>query len=120
MLNRWNFLKTGFYEGIKLLLSLCQPFSNDDTAPQAKLCRRIERFIKELFVFVSHPGVPPENNAAERSLRHLVVSRKISGGTRSERGTNTKMALASLFGTWRANDLNPLLHCRNLLVSPQL
>ena len=104
----------------KLLLSLCQPFSNDDTAPQAKLCRRIERFIKELFVFVSHPGVPPENNAAERSLRHLVVSRKISGGTRSERGTNTKMALASLFGTWRANDLNPLLHCRNLLVSPQL
>ena len=104
----------------KLLLSLCQPFSNDDTAPQAKLCRRIERFIKELFVFVSHPGVPPENNAAERSLRHLVVSRKISGGTRSERGTNTKMALASLFGTWRANGLNPLLHCRNLLVSPQL
>ena len=104
----------------KLLLSLCQPFSNDDTAPQAKLCRRIERFIKELFVFVSHPGVPPENNAAERSLRHLVISRKISGGTRSERGTNTKMALASLFGTWRANGLNPLLHCRNLLVSPQL
>ena len=63
----------------KLLLSLCQPFSNDDTAPQAKLCRRIERFIKELFVFVSHPGVPADNNAAERSLRHLVVSRKISG-----------------------------------------
>ena len=92
------------------MLGRCaRPFSNDDTAPQAKLCRRIERFIKELFVFVSHPGVPPENNAAERSLRHLVVSRKISGGTRSERGTNTKMALASLFGTWRANDLNPLL-----------
>ena len=104
----------------KLLLSLCQPFSNDDTAPQAKLCRRIERFIKELFVFVSHPDVPSENNAAERSLRHLVISRKISGGTRSERGTNTKMALASLFGTWRVNGLNPLLQCRNLLVSPQL
>ena len=104
----------------KLLLSLCQPFSNDNAAPQARLCRRIERFIKELFVFVSHPGVPSENNAAERSLRHLVVSRKISGGTRSERGTNTKMALASLFGTWRANRLNPLLQCRNLLVSPQV
>ena len=104
----------------KLLLSLCQPLSNDDAAPQAKLCRRIERFIKELFVFVSHPDVPSENNAAERSLRHLVVSRKISGGTRSERGTNSKMALASLFGTWRANGLNPLLQCRNLLVSPQL
>ena len=38
---------------------------------------------RELFVFVAHPEVPPDNNAAERSLRHLVVSRKISGGTRS-------------------------------------
>ena len=68
----------------KKLLALCHPFSNDQAAPQAKLCRRIERFIKELFVFVSHPDVPSENNAAERSLRHLVISRKISGGTRSE------------------------------------
>ncbi len=102
------------------LLSLCHPFSDDQTAPQAKLCRRMERFIKELFVFVSHPNVPPENNAAERSLRHLVISRKISGGTRSERGTQSKMALASLFGTWRARGLNPLIESRNLLLSHQL
>ena len=102
------------------LLSLCRPFSKDEAAPQAKLCRRIERFIKELFVFVSHPDVPPDNNAAERSLRHLVISRKISGGTRSERGTNSKMTLASLFGAWRVRDLNPLFETRKLLLSPQL
>ena len=29
-----------------------------------------------------------------RSLRHLVISRKVSGGTRSERGTESKMTLA--------------------------
>ena len=104
----------------QLLLDLCRPFSNDDAAPHAKLCRRIERFIKELFVFVSHPDVPHENNTAERSLRHLVISRKISGGTRSQQGSNTKMTLASLFGTWRAKGLNPLLESRNLLVSHQL
>ena len=80
----------------------------------------MERFVKELFVFVSHPSVLPENNAAERSLRHLVVSRKISGGTRSKQGSNSKMALASLFGAWRARGLNPLLECRKLLLSPQL
>jgi hypothetical protein len=89
-------------------------------AVQAKLCRRIERFIKELFVFVAEPAAPPENNAAERSLRHLVTSRKISGGTRSEQGTSSKMALASLFGTWRARGLNPLLQCRQLFTSPQV
>ena len=102
------------------LLALCQLFSNNEATPHAKLCRRIERFIKELFVFVSHPSVPSENNAAERSLRHLVVSRKISGGTRSEQGTESKMALASLFHTWRARGLNPLLESRKLLLSPQL
>ena len=79
-----------------------------------------ERFIKELFVFVSDPAVPSDNNAAERSLRHLVTSRKISGGTRSGQGTDSKMTLASLFGTWRARGLNPLLECRRLLASPQI
>ncbi len=80
----------------------------------------MEKHIKELFVFVAQPEVPPDNNAAERSRRHLVVSRKVSGGTRSERGTDTKMTLASIFGTWRAQALNPIAACRRLLTSPQL
>ena len=102
------------------LLKLCRPFLEDPMAPQAKLCRRIERHIKELFVFVTHPDTPSDNNAAERSLRHLVISRKISGGTRLEAGSGSKMTLASLFGTWRARGLNPFLETRRLLISPQL
>ena len=51
--------------------------------------------------------MPPTNNAAERSLRHLVTARKISGGTRSPAGTATKMTLASLFGTWRLQGARP-------------
>jgi transposase len=66
------------------------------------------------------PGVPADNNAAERSLRHLVISRKISGGTRSPQGTQTKMRLASLFGTWRARGADPLRAAHQLLVSPQV
>ena len=58
------------------LMVLARPFLKDPLAVQAKLCRRMERFIKELFVFVSDPAVPSDNNAAERSLRHLVTSRK--------------------------------------------
>ena len=102
------------------LLALSQPFRHDPSATQAKLCRRIERHIKELFVFVAEPEVPADNNAAERSLRHLGISRKISGGTRSEQGTERKMTLASIFGTWRAQGLNPLAACRQLLVCPRL
>ncbi|MDO8672319.1 MAG: IS66 family transposase, partial [Dehalococcoidia bacterium] len=91
------------------------PFVDDPLAVQAKLCRRIHKFIKELFVFVEYPDVPSDNNAAERSLRHLVISRKISGGTRGSKGTDSKMILSSLFGTWRAQGLNPLIQCHQLL-----
>ena len=69
---------------------------------------------------MAEPDVPSDNNPAERSLRHVVISRKISGGTRSERGTERKMTLASIFGTWRARGLNPLAACRQLLTSPQI
>ena len=100
--------------------ALCAPYlALDPPAPQTVLCRRIEKYLAALFVFVLDPAVAATNNAAERSLRHLVVSRKISGGTRSSAGTTTKLTLASLFTTWRLRGLNPYLACHNLLSSPQ-
>jgi len=98
---------------------LCRPWDAVEV-PHRKLCARLLRHLESLFVFVTDPAVPPTNNAAERSLRHLVIARKISGGTRSGRGTQTKMALASLFGTWRAQGINPYAACRDLLASPQV
>ena len=38
----------------------------------------------------------------------------------SQQGADTKMALASLFGAWRAQGLNPRTACRQLLASSQL
>ena len=102
------------------LLALCHPYRDAPSAAHAKLCRRIERHLKDLFVFVAELEAPPDNNAAERSLRPVVISRKIRGGTRSVQGTDTKMTLASIFGTWRAQGLNPLTACRQLLTSPQV
>ena len=87
-------------------------------APQRVLSARMAKHLNELFVFVREPDVPPDNNEAERALRHLVTSRKISGGTRSTAGSETKMTLASLFGTWRRTGINPFTACRALLVSP--
>ncbi len=88
------------------------------TVPQRVLNARTAKHLHELFVFVVEREVPPDNNEAERSLRHLVTSRKISGGTRSAAGSATKMTLASLFGTWRQQGSNPFTACRTLLVSP--
>jgi hypothetical protein len=102
------------------LLALCQPYLADEAAPQAALCRRIAQHLTELFVFVADPAVPADNNLAERSLRPRVTARKISGGTRSAEGSETKMTLASLFGTWRARGLNPFHECCRLVAEPQL
>lgn len=93
-----------------------QPFVRTE-APQRILCERVQRFLPELFVFVAIPGVPSHNNLAERSVRPLVVARKISGGTRSPTGSQTRMGLASLFGTWMAQHLNPFQQCLATLTS---
>lgn len=98
------------------LWQLCQPYVRTQ-APQHTLCERVERFLPELFVFVAVPGVPAHNNLAERSVRPLVIARKISGGTRSPKGSQTRMGLASLFGTWMAQGLNPFHQCLTLLSS---
>ena len=79
------------------LLSICKPYLDGD-APMRVLCQQVERFLPELFAFAADPRVSADNYAAERSLRPTVVSRKISGGTRSEQGSETKSVLASLFG----------------------
>jgi transposase len=92
------------------LWQLCAPYVNTST-PMQTLCKRVETFLPELFVFVAVPGVPAHNNLAERSVRPLVVARKISGGTRSPKGSQTRMGLASLFGTWIAQKLNPFHQC---------
>jgi hypothetical protein len=84
------------------------------------LAGRLRRYEGELFTFVTEPGVPADNNAAERSLRHLVTQRKISGGTRSPDGTATLMVASTLFGTWQAQRRDPLQACRQLLTHPQV
>jgi transposase len=83
--------------------------------PCGALSKRLLRHEDELFQFVLVEGLSADNNLAERSIRALVVCRKISGGSRSEEGTKTRMALASLFETWQARKLNPFDECFKLL-----
>jgi hypothetical protein len=100
------------------LLKLAQPYRDAKTAPQRVLAKRIESFLGELFTFVEHDGVPADNNAAERSVRPAVIARKVSGGTRSSKGSNTRMTLFSLFGTWNVQGKETISACTDLLTQP--
>lgn len=90
---------------------------SEKDVPQQVLSQRIERFLPELFIFVEYPEVPSENNAAERAVRPAVIARKISEGTRSRKGSETKMTLMSLFGTWAVQGLDTIEACRQMLIS---
>lgn len=53
------------------------------------------------FTCLVHEGIPPDNNKAERALRHLVLKRKISFGSCSQRGADTLGVLVSvLLSLW--------------------
>jgi hypothetical protein len=83
--------------------------------PCQALAKRLLRHEDELFQFVLIEGLSADNNLAERAIRPLVVIRKVSGGSRSAAGTQTRLALASLFHTWQARGHNPLEACLMLL-----
>ena len=93
---------------------LSKPYLKSE-AVQRVLAERLADHLVELFMFVQHPEVPSDNNGAERALRPAVIARKVCGGTRSQKGSETKMTLMTLFGTWRARKLNPMDACRALL-----
>ena len=97
------------------LLKVCKPHVGTKNAVQRVLAERMTNFIGELFAFVSCPEIPSENNAAERAIRPAVVARKISGGSRSPRGSKTCSVLRTLFETWALQGRNTIDTCREMI-----
>jgi transposase-like protein/transposase len=73
----------------------------------------------DLFRFVDNPKIGSTNNLAERGLRHAVVIRKISGGSRSENGAETMCRLLSVLQTAKLQSGNPFGFITNLLQTPK-
>ena len=64
-----------------------------------RLAARLRKHEKELTVFLWDDAVDATNNAAERAWRPAVVMRKITGGSRSERGARATAILMSVLRT---------------------
>ncbi|MDC0712018.1 IS66 family transposase [Stigmatella sp. ncwal1] len=74
----------------------------------AGIARQILRLEKCLWVFVDVPGVEPTNNYGERTIRQGVIYRKISFGTRSERGSRFIERILTVVTTLKQQKRNPL------------
>lgn len=70
---------------------------------------------KDLFQWVKNPDIPCENNFAERHLRPVVISRKLSFGCQSERGMNTREVLMSILHTAECRGHDPVKFFEQLL-----
>ncbi len=72
-----------------------------ETPEAQKLLNRYQKHRQALFVFLYHPDVPYDNNAAERALRNSVIHRKVTGGFRSETGAKAHAVVSSVVDTAR-------------------
>jgi transposase len=100
-----------------LIHQLC-PVELTPTLPYTTLATRLRTHLPELFTFVRDPAVAPTNNAAERSLRPLVIARKVSGGTRSATGSRTRMILYSLGATAKLQGQDPTAVYQQVVLAP--
>jgi transposase len=88
---------------------------------EERVANRLRKRRHCLFTFLDHPGVEATNNRAERALRPAVIARKLSCGTKTERGTRTWEILTSLAATChqRGQSLVDFLRPSLQLVTPQ-
>ena len=88
-----NYLLDGFIEGSKEIASFCD--------------RLLDSF-SHLWVFSNFTDVEPTNNLAERDLRRIVLWRKKSYGTRSDRGQRYVERIGSVVQTLKKAGANIL------------
>ena len=69
---------------------------------------------------LARPACPLTNNEAERALRHWVILRRISFGTRTEQGSRALALFASIIGTCRLRDQSPLLFIRDVVMLSEM
>jgi len=66
-----------------------------------KFSGTLRRALPHLFVGVEHPEIPLHNNFAERTIRPVVVHRKMMGCIRNEKGKRLINNLLSMVQTWK-------------------
>ena len=67
------------------------------------------------WVVLDHPELPLTNHTAERALRHWVIARRISYGTRNPQGSRAFTLLASVIETCRQRGHSPWLYIAETL-----
>ena len=72
------------------------------------LIKRMKKYREDLIRFVTHPGIEFHNNRAERQLRPMVITRKISFGSNTDRGALRHCILNTVVETCKLQKRDPV------------
>jgi transposase len=81
----------------------------------AKVVTTIKNGLDFWFTRIIHPQIEPTNNNGERSLREIVVIKKIIGTLRNKDGAEIMSKMMTLISTWRLNGKNPFYSLKESL-----
>jgi len=79
------------------------------------LIKRIKKYQTEIIRFVNHPELEYHNNRAERQIRPIVISRKISYQSNTDEGAKKNCILHSVMETLRLQKLKPAVIMKQIM-----
>jgi hypothetical protein len=90
--------------------AFCENHRDSEHKKTRELAREFINDWNAIWAVLDYPWLPLTNNEAERALRHWVIARRISYGTRTAQGTYVFSLLASVIDTCRQRDASPWLY----------
>ncbi len=100
-------LRPEWEERLKAFRSRCEAMRGHPHAKTHELAVEFLNDWEAIFAVLSNPFWPLTNNEAERALRHWVILRLISHGTRTPKGSRHFALLASVIDTCRRRGHSP-------------
>lgn len=100
-------LKTEFADQLEELKAWCEQHRDRPHEKTRQLARELLNDWDAIWTVLEYPELPLTNNIAEQALRHWVISRKISHGTRTQQGSRAFTLLASVIDTCRQRKILP-------------
>ena len=91
----------------RAILALCERHANAEHKKTRELARELLNDWDTFWVVLDYPWLPLTNNEAERALRHWVIARRISYGTRTEQGSRAFALTISVIETCRKRGVSP-------------
>ena len=109
-------LRPEWEERLKAFRSRCEAMRGHPHAKTHELAVEFLNDWEAIFAVLSDPFWPLTNNEAERALRHWVILRLISHGTRTPKGSRHFALLASVIDTCRLRGHSPWEYLQTAII----